>query len=227
MNILQPIASVFRILIPFTLLFFVFAADQGAAQSQSQFHAGMKSGYQFSSFGANSPEGHRYILRGGYSVGAFMGVPVTRGIYFQPEFLYMQKGSIERTPDDLPSIYYRLEYLEMPVLSRFVLIQDDVAEPSVYFGPSFGYVLNADRGPGNDRTAQDISDYTEALDISVAGGVALEYFLLEGGRAMLDLRFHHSVNNLLEEPGGLHGEEDTSTNFRNFGFMMSLSFAYP
>ncbi len=153
---------------------------------------GVKGGLNFSNLRTNDINDSK--IRTGYHFGAFVSLPITDGLAFQPELLYSTKGSTASYNEDLGpfvnangDITLNLDYIDLPLLA--VLKIGDVAE--IQFGPYFGFLANSSVTATGDLEGSHNfdNDNFKNLDYGLAGGVAINLSLLQlGARYNLGLQ---------------------------------------
>ena len=108
--------------------------------SIAEFSFGLKAGAGFSQHTGTEVRGSKYTVssqwRPGFAAGAFLFVPVTSRFGLQQEIMYVQKGSRQDIGVDIldiPTVLhvtYDMDYLEIPVLTKFLWFQS--ARMAVY-----------------------------------------------------------------------------------------------
>lgn len=133
--------------------------------------------------------------RAGFTVGAFVSIPVNAAVAIQPELLFSRKGARSAAYDydefpqdgDAPPVGVYLsertahDYLELPVLLKVSPSPSgNVVRPIFFAGPSVGFLLGT-----KEVYDTDYSEYLNSVDFGViiGGGVEL-------GRLSLDARYN-------------------------------------
>lgn len=140
-------------------------------------------------------------MRRGFAGGVFLVLPVTRRFALQQEVLYVQKGSRQAIGVeifDVPTVLdvnYDMDYLEIPVLTRFHWLLDHAVDLYSLAGFAFGlkvkdhYSLSGEVDDGveqiplsadSDMSEVDIFDFVFTYGIGIEvptriGGLLLEY----------------------------------------------------
>lgn len=134
-------------------------------------------------------------IKSGFVVGAYGNIDLMF-INIQPELLYSQKGFKE---EELGvTITGSYDYLEIPVLLKFPF--GKIIVPSVYFGPSFGMLMNAEWEAGG--IGVDWKDYTESSDLGFVFGVDLK----TPAKLTLDARYTMGLKTISKEILGVTPE---------------------
>lgn len=118
--------------------------------------------------------------RAGFTAGAFLTVPLTDAVTFQPEALYVMKGTTLAAATQY-ELTVDARYLEIPLLFR---LGRSSGRAYVLAGPSVAFRLSAEaRETVNGATeTRDFKDQIKGVDLGIAfgAGVAFNRFLLEG-----------------------------------------------
>lgn len=154
---------------------------------------GVKGGLNMASItgaDAGSPQ-----IKSGLVVGAYGNIDLMF-INVQPELLYSQKGFKE---EELGvTITGSYNYLEIPVLLKFPF--GKIIVPSIYIGPSFGMLMNAEWEAGG--IGVDWKDYTESSDLGFVFGVDLK----TPAKLTLDARYTMGLKTVSKEILGVTPE---------------------
>lgn len=152
-----------------------------AAQAQ---YFGVKGGLNFSNFRTNDINDSK--IRTGYHFGAFVNLPITDGLAFQPEVLYSTKGSTASYDKDFGilghkkgDVSLKLDYIDVPLLA--ILKIGDVAE--IQFGPYVGFLASSGyEATGDLATSNELDNNKfKSLDYGLAGGFAINLSVLQLG----------------------------------------------
>ncbi|UYW01484.1 PorT family protein [Flavobacterium agricola] len=144
-----------RIFVAATCL--IFSVSAWAQTSKSEFTIGLKGGYNLSKLSDVSHLSLKNKSLSGFHAGAFVELPITKGISLQPELLYSTQGSrVEATNADGSSVDKydsRINYITLPVLVKVYLTQ----RLSVEAGPQFALLTQA-HADGNTYKIDDVSE---------------------------------------------------------------------
>lgn len=175
---------------------------------------GFKGGLALAQHQGTTPRDMQYTVdstsRRDFTAGLFLILPVSDRFQFQQEVLYVRKGSrqdIGVAIFDVPAILnvsYDMDYLEIPVLMRYLWTRGRTVD--VYSLAGFGFGLKID---DHYRLNGLVDDGTETIPLSADGdmsevdmfdfhfsyGVGLET-PLGGRRLLLEYRFDLSLDAL-------------------------------
>lgn len=130
---------------------------------------GLKAGGTVSQFHEGSVWSSGSGRHVGFAGGAFVEVPVSRSVVFQPALVFVRRAA---TFCDRPAtltgeltvvdeLYMRRDYLELPLLLRFNWAPSSKFLPAIVAGPVFGRVLSA-------VVTEDGADATAYFDVNGA-----------------------------------------------------------
>jgi hypothetical protein len=127
----------------------------------------------------------------GLVAGGFATIPLGARFAVQPEGLFSQKGATLQDPGVDATI--TINYLEVPILAKYVLAQGDDRTFHVFGGPSIAFKLSAEASAeaGGETIDVDTSDDVETIDFGVVLGGGLDF-----GRLTLDGRYTFGFSNL-------------------------------
>ncbi|MEQ8362076.1 MAG: porin family protein [Cyclobacteriaceae bacterium] len=142
-----------RIILPAFLCFCCIVA-------QAQFSFGIKAGVNQNSVrGDKDPSGNfSFKSSTGFHLGLYGSIPLSKKLSLNPELQYIKK----QLADD----YFRLNYLELPVLFNYQISERFALE----LGPSIGQEIYIRRNPSGRRVIA-VSLYDTDLDFGMIGGV--------------------------------------------------------
>ncbi len=112
----------------------------------------------------------------GYNLGAFLEVPVGNGnIYFQPEFLLIQKGGDLSL--DVSDVKTTINYIDVPILLKLKILNSNLFNVNVLGGPSFGYATNGEQVENGTTIKLNFGeDNIQRFDVGIhaGGGLGIE-----------------------------------------------------
>lgn len=175
---------------------------------------GFKGGLALAQHQGTTPRGMQYTVdstgRRDVAAGIFLVLPVSDRLQFQQEILYVRKGSrqdIGVEIFDVPAILhvsYDMDYLEIPVLMRYLWTRGRTVDVYSLAGFGFGLKINdryrlsglVDDGTETIPLSAD-SDMSEVdmFDFHFSYGVGLET-PLGGRRLLLEYRYDLSLDAL-------------------------------
>ena len=120
------------------LLSFVLLLS-GIVHAQTFARMGFKGGVNFAKF--TGLDVHDAETKMGYIGGGFAAIELSETFFLQPEVLYSMKGAKFAYPGY--DLTYILDYIEVPVLLKFVLSTYGSVNPYALFGPAAAFNINA------------------------------------------------------------------------------------
>jgi len=155
---------------------------------------GVKGGINLSSIGGDFTDGNKQIF--GFHGGFVAEIPLLENFSIQPEIVYsMQGGKRDTRATDGPLTETTLEYISIPVLAKYYLIDN----LSLKAGPQVGFLLSAEReitpsgfGGTTEKRTEDIKDNLNTLDIAAAIGAEYKFDI----GIFLQLRYALGVSNI-------------------------------
>ena len=154
----------------------------------------------------------------GFCGGGFASIEVGDIIVIQTEVLYTQKGAKwERVIEPPGMTTLELDYVDIPLLVRFILPDKGLVKPNLFVGPYFAIKVNATYRMEVYGTSEslDLDEYYKDTDFGVVLGGGLD-FLLKKGKIVLDGRYALGLTTISE----LHLDEKN----RVISFMLGYSF---
>lgn len=142
-----------------------------------------------------------------FHLGGFAEIKLTDEFSVQPELLYSAHGAKDQKDANNDEIY-KLDYLSLPVLAKYYVID----ALSVEAGPQIGVLLSS-KQEDNGET-DDIKDDTKSTDIGFAVGVG--YKMENGLNFGLRYFFGSDVNDIGEDP----------EKFKNRVFQISVGYRF-
>jgi hypothetical protein len=121
----------------FTLLFILIAF---VSFSHAQMQIGPKAGLNISNLSGNDV--NNTDSRTGFAGGLFFMYQFSNMFAVQPEAYYTMKGATQKETIEGYSITYTysLDYIEIPVLLKFIIpIQGSAVHPAIFAGPAVGF----------------------------------------------------------------------------------------
>lgn len=182
--------------------------------AQSYWSLNPEVGASFSMFGKDAAiQKNRTGFIGG------LGITYSKSSFFAltGKVLYHQKGNTMDSANLERSL--RLDYLEVPILARFFLIQEGRFRPNLFVGPTFSYLLyksyetndNGSLPPGTRK--EDFNTF----DFGVTGGIGLNYRITESFRLLLDARYNYGISDIMKS---------AAMNVNNQGVAVTLGVSF-
>jgi len=181
---------------------------------------GIKAGPSFTNLYIDDIDDEQMKL--GLNAGFFAKIPISKGVSFQPELLYHNKGSrVNYDNFILGNGEYRfnLHYLEMPILFSFNVAKNF----NIHAGGYASYLLGADiKDVNEDGTIEDIdqldADNFNRFDAGLVGGLGIDV-----GKFTIGARYNYGLGEI-GKSGTLTGE--VIKNAKNSALSLYLGFAF-
>ena len=107
----------------------------------------------------------------------------------------------------------KLDYLEIPVLVKYMIPTEGKISPCFFAGPAVGMLMSAKYGD------EDVKDFTKSIDFGVAFGAGVDVAMGEKGKLTFDARYTLGLANIVDEEG-----VDDKVKNANISFMVGYSF---
>ena len=155
--------------------------------AQPMLNFGIKGGLNLAKISVDPSDSGCCDSRVGAAVGAFVGVPITDMVSFQPEVLFSMKGA--KFSDSGESAKLKINIIEIPLLLHANIPTSGMVKPFITVGPGLGLRMSAKFE--FDGQSEDIKDEVESTDFSVilGGGVQV-------GRATIEARYDLGLKDL-------------------------------
>jgi|GEM_PF-1411516 len=185
---LSPCSPVGRLTLPALIALALLLLPAGPGFAQELVTAGPKAGLNLSSLAGKDADNATVAPR--FVGGLFLLVKPSRRFGLQAEVNYNQKGAKVRN-GILTTSQLRLDYLEVPVLARFVFAGRAAgrALPYLSTGPSFNLLLNARNTFLRDPV---VTQQYQRVDFGWSAGGGLEIDL-KNKWWIIDLRYTHGL----------------------------------
>ena len=168
------------------LVLSVSAFSQDDTKMLSAF--GLKGGLNLANLSGDIENNKSLIAFGG---GVFSKITPSPTICIQPEVLFMQMGT-EEDVDNGEKI--KLNYIEIPVLIKYVFPTEGSFEPNIFAGPAVSFLMSADYGD------EDIKDYITSVDFGLAFGAGADIAIGDGGgKVTFDGRYTLGLTNINDD----------------------------
>ncbi len=194
--------------------------QQTAAESTLTTKFGIKGGVNFTNLYIDDVNDEK--MKVGANVGFFAKIPITKGISFQPELLYSNKGSKVNYDNVLlgqGEYRYNLHYLELPLLFSFNIVKNF----SIHAGGYGAYLLAANiKDLNEDGSVENIEELNAAdfnrFDAGLAAGLGFDV-----GNFTIGARYNYGLIEI-GKSGSLVGE--LNKNAKNSAINVFLGFAF-
>jgi hypothetical protein len=123
-------------------------------------------------------------MRLGLAAGGFITYAFSDMFAIQPELLYSMKGYKFDVPGG-ESETAKIDYLEIPILFKVLLVGGGNFKPNFYAGPAVGFLLSAKAGDF------DMKDNMKSTDFGLIGGAGADLLMGTGpGKITFDVRYN-------------------------------------
>lgn len=154
-------------------IFFIAILLMGTTYVTAQEYVmfGAKGGVNFSTFsGDGFSDFEDESSRTAFHVGLLAEIPVSARFSIQPEVLYSAQGYDIIRRDNSQDLEHKLDYVTVPVLAKFYLVDGFSLEA----GPQFGFLVDHEVGTGeNDIDIHD--DNINSFDLSLGLGAGMKF----------------------------------------------------
>lgn len=138
--------------------------------AQEYVYFGVKGGVNFSTFsGDGFSDFNDESARAAYHLGLLAEIPVTPGFSVQPEVLYSAQGFDMIRREDRSDVEYKLDYISVPVLAKFYLLDG----LSLEAGPQFSFLVDEELGTGENDIDLNRDNFNE-FDFSLGLGASFK-----------------------------------------------------
>jgi len=165
---------------------------------------GVKGGVNFSTI--TGDDFNDLESRTSFNAGLVAEIPITDRFSIQPEVFYSGQGfdikeiDQDNVFDTDQNIEYQLDYIQVPILAKFYLVEG----LSIEAGPQFGFKINEeiDSKPNSDGGDVDISNENSSVkdfETSITGGLSYKFssgFFVSG-------RYTYGLTNLFDDDSAL------------------------
>ena len=178
------------------LLITVITVFIGTIAHSQEIRFGIKGGVNMSYLGGDS-DGN-FSLTFGTRIDAHFGglveIPLSEKFALQPEVLYSSEGS-DYSILFGPSYELKLNYIRVPVLAKYYIIEG----LSVELGPSFGFLISAKRDGYNYEEGEDDDELKKYKSFDTAIAIGASYRLPMG--IFFSLRFNAGLMDINDRDG--------------------------
>lgn len=198
------------------IVFGVAATLAAAAPLSAQRALGFRAGASLANLSIDaSGEEPDLSSRTGFLVGAYMDIPLSGNLFFQPGFGMTQKGA--EISEDEGTFGLHLDYLEIPLLLKYAFPSSGSLGVHLMAGPALGFELSCNvsfeaEGISADVACdegeeQDIEIATKSFDVGalLGGGIS---FPMGGVRLTIEGFYNMGLTNLLEDAS----DDDSAKN---------------
>ena len=189
------------------LLFTAIALFTLTSVQSQEFRLGAKAGLNVASLGGDSYGVGSLGSRTSFHLGGLAEIPLMGKFALQPELLFSSEGSnwtFTGLDDNL-----KLDYIRVPVLAKFYIIEGLRAEA----GPVFGVLVNAKNDDGDD-----IKENFKTFDAAVGIGASYRFDM----GVFFSLRYNKGLLNVNED----YEEGGVTYSYKNQSNVFQVSAGY-
>jgi outer membrane protein W len=190
-----------------TALVICVALIASPAMAQTKFNLGITAGVAMSNGTAKDSAGTKLEgnkMKLGLAAGVFFRIIPSEQICIQPEILYVMKGPKFDDAGDVTGLKFDLNYIEIPVLVKYMFKTEGNFKPNIFAGPYVGILASAKAkgSEGGVSASVDIKDNFKSTDFGAAFGVGFDYKVGESGLFTFDARYSLGLTNIAKDPVG-------------------------
>jgi hypothetical protein len=128
-----------------------------------------------------------------FNAGAFVSIPLMKGLTLQPEIMYSGAGA-KYAESDGDSGTFHYNYLNIPVLLKYTTSIGIFAE----LGPQLGFLVSATNDDHTLSFSESIKSFFNQTDFSAVFGIGY----ISSYNLGIDLRYNLGFSNLIKDSGG-------------------------
>jgi len=163
--------------------------------AQEYVYFGIKGGINSSTFsGDGFSDFNNPNSRTSFNLGLLAEIPVSDKFSVQPEVLYSGQGYDIASRNDANDVEYQLDYINVPVLAKFYLVDG----LSLEAGPQVGFLVNSeiDSNPAEDGGDVPLDeDQFNKVDLSVALGASYKF----RGGFFVNARYNYGLSDVYDD----------------------------
>lgn len=175
-------------------LLFVGIALTSVMITSGQIKIGVEAGVNVANWKEEPDNGqvHELSTLTNFNAGAFVSIPLMKGLTLQPEIMYSGAGS-KYAESDGDSGTYHFDYLNIPVLLKYTTSIGVFAE----IGPQFGFVVSATNVDHTLSFTENIKSFYNQTDFSAVFGLGY----ISPFNLGIDARYNLGFTNLIKDSG--------------------------
>ena len=190
------------------------------AQGQEKvWSLGPEIGVNFSKYGRDATDND---FKPGILGGLFATYSVNKAYAVTGKLLFSQKGTqytIANTP-----VKVTTNYIEIPIIGRYFLVQEGAFRPNVFLGPSLGFLtgVSSKAGSGDYQKVPNYKDSYNTFDFGITGGIGFNYEVADDIRVLIDARYTYGLSDVTKSPSP--NVNDPNINNMTIGLTAGVSF---
>lgn len=195
--------------------------------SAQKISGGFKAGINLASWHGDDVEemtGGDLKRKLGFCGGGFIAFSFGKVVVLQPEVLYSQKGARQREEflDEVVKVWYKVNYLEMPICVKLMIPVRGKVKPNLFLGPYVGVMITDPRGKIeiNGLTMEEDLEGVKDIDFGMVLGGGVDIGLGKGD-IVFGVRYTMGLSTIIEEE---LFDEHVDLKNNAFSFLLGYSF---
>jgi len=170
----------------------ILAGSLAVSSTALEMSAGVKGGLAMANLtgkDATPPRGGEKKMLLGANAGGVFTINFAPMFGAELDLFYSMKGAKGTVGSAEDNLKY--DYLDIPLLAKFIVPMEGAIKPVVFVGPSFGILLSAKEeisGTGTMEGTTDVKDDLNSLDIGLVAGAGAEIGA-GPGKVLVDVRY--------------------------------------
>lgn len=170
--------------------------------------------------------------RTGFCVGAFLNFKLSDSFTLQTEAFFSRKGlkvdqiiNYNNEPLNIDTNTFNIDFIEVPVLLKFLLASRCSISPSIFAGPFAAFKINDNLTPAEGVQGVQGVPEIKTFDFGVTFGAGVEFKLGGGGSTLVfDARYTRGLINIADVPTSTDFIFNSKVLSRVLSFMIGLRF---
>tara|TARA_R100001369_G_scaffold49261_1_gene75887 strand:+ start:41100 stop:41720 length:621 start_codon:yes stop_codon:yes gene_type:complete len=132
--------------------------------------------------------------RTSFNLGLLAEIPISDKFSVQPEVLYSGQGYDVASRNDANDVEYQLDYINVPVLAKFYLIDG----LSLEAGPQIGFLVNSEIDSNPSQDSGDVplnEDQFNKVDLSLGLGASYKF----RGGFFVNARYNYGLSDVYDD----------------------------
>jgi hypothetical protein len=211
----------------YTTILVILLATAVSLTSAQKISGGLKAGINLASWHGDDVEdmtGGDLKRKLGFCGGGFIAFRLGKVVILQPEVLYSQKGARQREEflDEVIKVWYKLNYLEIPICIKLMIPVQGKVKPNLFLGPYFGVMITDPRGKVeiDGLTMEEDLEGVKDTDFGMVLGGGVDIGLGKG-KMVFDVRYTLGLTTIIEYE---LFEENIDLKNNAFSFLLGYSF---
>ena len=177
--------------------------------------------YRFSEWESGKDAG--YHDKEGSSICFFVGIPLSKILFFQPEIIVSQKGAqvkkkcFSTVPPVTEMHNWEYYYVELPLLLKFYPWPENPMKVMFYGGGSASILLGSTYRYIGPRYGIELDDKLKRFDYGLVVGSGFAFRMSDGVDLVLDLRYYAGFANVAHESNQTYPNIRSSTIYLLLG----------